>query len=212
MSAADTPTKRAVEWLRAAFRCLAVVSRAAGIAALLAVHADASAKESFGRFFFTPEERRMLNEMRDDDTEPEQPKPEPGQISVAPIVDVISFDGKVERSGGGGTTVWVNGRPVFTGNRTVEGIQIQSSRGTDAETRFVLPPSDAGETDFSLKVGQKIAVQSGKVLESYERRAREDSESVFAAEGAPDSEAEPVVDGKPEVGAPPGTPPTPAAN
>ena len=157
-------------------------ARYAGFAALLAVTADAPAEENFGRFFFTIEERRTLDDMRDDDIEPEIVNVQPGRTAVAPVVDVISFDGKVERSGGGGTTVWVNGRPVLTGNRTVEGIRIESSRGTNGETRFILPPSDAGETDFSLKVGQKIAVQSGKVLDSYEVRAAEDAESVFAAE------------------------------
>jgi hypothetical protein len=123
-------------------------------------------------------------------------------------VDVISFDGKVERSGSGGSTIWVNGRPVLTGNRTVEGIRIESSRGTNGETRFILPPSDAGETDFSLKVGQKIAVQSGKVLESYEVRAAEDAESVFARElpgdaAAPDGESPPGDAGDARAPAPP---------
>ena len=130
-----------------------------------------------------------MDEMRLDDIEPVQPIDTGPKAAVAPVVDVISFDGKVERSGGGGTTIWVNGRAVFTGDRTVEGIKIQSKRGTSAETRFVLPPSDAGETDFSLKVGQKIAVQSGKVLEPYEQRAAEDAESVFDEE--PTDEAEP---------------------
>jgi hypothetical protein len=129
------------------------------------------------------------------------------------VVDVISFDGKVERSGGGGSTVWVNGRPVYTGNRTVEGIRIQPSRGTNAETRFVLPPSDAGETDFSLKAGQKIAVQSGKVLDSYEVRAAEDAESIFAADEppAPDAATAPDGEGKPAVSPAPGAPVAPPA-
>ena len=166
-------------------------ARYAGFAALLAVTADAPAEENFGRLFFSIEERRTLDDMRNDDIEPEILRPQPGKTAVAPVVDVISFDGKVERSGGGGSTIWVNGRPVLTGNRTVEGIRIQSSRGTNGETRFILPPSDAGETEFSLKVGQKIAVQSGKVLDSYEVRAAEDAESVFARELPGDAAALP---------------------
>ncbi len=156
-------------------------ARYAGFALLLAVTADAPAEENFGRLFFSIEERQLLDDMRDDDIEPEIVKPQSGKTTVAPVVDVISFDGKVERSGGG-STIWINGRPVLTGNRTVEGIRIQSSPGTNGETRFILPPSDAGQTEFSLKVGQKIAVQSGKVLDSYEVRAAEDAESVFARE------------------------------
>ncbi len=163
-------------------QCILAFARCAGIAALLAVYADAPAKESFGRLFFSTEERRTLDDMRDNDIEPQQVQPTPGKAVVAPVVDVISFDGKVERSGRGGSTIWVNGRPVLTGNRTVEGIRVQSSRGTNGETRFILPPSDIGETDFSLKVGEKISVQSGKILDSYEVRAAEDAESVFASE------------------------------
>lgn len=169
--------------------CLATLARCAGIVAMLSVFADASAQQNFGRLFFDAEERRMLDEMRNDDVEPEVVMVTPGEPSVAPVVDVISFDGKVERSGGGGATIWVNGRPVLTGNRTVEGISIDSSRGTSGETRFVLPPSDTGETNFSLKVGQKIGVQSGKLLEPYESRAAEDAKSVFAAETPPESDA-----------------------
>ncbi len=165
-------------------------ARYAGFAALLAVTADAPAEENFGRLFFSIEDRRTLDDMRDDDIEPEIVKPQSGKTTVTSVVDVISFDGKVERSGGG-STIWVNGRPVLTGNRTVEGIRIQSSPGTNGETRFILPPTDAGETDFSLKVGQKIAVQSGKVLDAYEVRAAEDAESVFAQELPADAEANP---------------------
>lgn len=163
------------------------------VVALAGAWADVSgAEQKLGRLFFTEEERRILDERRADDFEPEQEAPEPGQTAVAPVVDVISFNGKVERSGGGGSTIWVNGRPVYTGNRTVEGIRIESGRGTNAETRFVLPPSDVGETEFSLKPGQKIAVQSGKVLDSYEARAAEGSESVFATKPGSGESAAPA--------------------
>ena len=172
------------------------IARYAGLAALLAVYVDLPAQDNYGRLFFSAEERRTLDDMRNDDIEPVQTV-EPGvKPTIAPVVDVISFDGKVERSGGGTTTIWVNGRPVLTGNMTVEGISVQSQRGTNAETRFVLPPSDTAPTDFSLKVGQKIAVQSGKVLESYENRAAEDAESVFAKE-QPGAEASPPGNAQP---------------
>lgn len=170
-------------------RNVLALARYASVAALLVVYADAPAEESFGRLFFSIEERRTLDDMRDDDIEPERVEPTRGEQMAAPLVDVISFDGKVERSAGGGSTIWVNGRPVLTGNRTLEGIRIQSSRGTNGVTRFILPPSEAGETDFSLKAGQKIAVQSGKKLDAYEARAAEDAESVFAKESPADAAA-----------------------
>ena len=173
------------------WRCVATLARCVGIAALLAVTVDAPAKEPLGRLFFSTEERRTLDEMRNDDVAPQAVQPTRGETVGFPAVDVISFDGKVERTGGGRSTIWVNGRPVLTGNTTVEGVRVQSSRGTNGETRFSLPPSDAGETEFSLKVGQKVSVQSGKVLDSYEIRAAEDARSVFAAEeaSAPDAGA-----------------------
>jgi len=151
---------------------------------LLVVYADASAgEETFGRLFFSAEERSTLDDLRDQavDDGPAPVANPNSQTAVAPIVDVISFDGKVERSAGG-TTVWVNGRAVVAASKTAEGISIETSPGTSGETRFSLPSSDAGMTEFSLKVGQKIAVQSGKVLDSYEARAAEDAQSVFARE------------------------------
>jgi hypothetical protein len=159
------------------------LARCAGIAALLAIYADAPAEEKFGRLFFSADERRVLDDLRDEPPQPVGPKKDPNdKTAVAPVVDVISFDGKVERSGGGGTTIWV--------------------------------PSDAGRTDFSLKVGQKIAVQSGKVLDSYEARAAEDAESVFAVEkpSAPDPAA--GSDDAPQEGPgpSPGAPKPPATN
>ena len=172
--------------------------RLLGMAALVFVCTDVAAEQGFGRLFFTPEERNTLNDMRNDDVEPQvAAKPVQGEV-VAPVVDVISFDGKVERSGSGGTTIWVNGRPVLAGNRTVEGISVQSGRGTNAETHFVLPPSDVGQTDFSLKVGEKIAVQSGKVLDAYEARAAENAQSVFAKELPSGSQAAPADEKAPQ--------------
>jgi hypothetical protein len=207
MSASAVERRFMSRWLPTAVSCnLLGIARCVGIAALLAVYAEASAQENYGRLFFSAEERRTLDDMRNDDLEPVQTVDPGVKTTVAPVVDVISFDGKVERSGGG-TTVWVNGRPVLTGNRTVEGISVHSQRGTSAETRFVLPPSDTAETDFSLKVGQKIAVQSGKVLDSYENRAAEDAESVFAIE-QPGDEATPPGDEKSPQG--PGSSVSPA--
>jgi hypothetical protein len=180
--------------------------QAAGIAILLFAYADTASAEQFGRWFFSEEERRTLDDMRDADVTIEIGETVPGPAVAAPVVDVISFDGKVERSDGG-STVWVNGRPVFTGNRTAEGIRVQPSRGTSGETRFVLPPSDTGTTDFSLKAGQKVAVQNGRKFEVYEARPGEDAENVLdeevPADPAAKSDAEEAAG---EVGAPAASP------
>jgi hypothetical protein len=165
----------------AAGRFLPLLAACACIAVLPGVCADAAAQESYGRLFFSADERHTMNDMRNDWVEP-PPVEVTGDTQAAPVVDVISFNGKVERSGSGSSTIWINGRPVLTGSRTIEGIRVEPGRGTSAETLFVLPPSGAGETNFSLKAGQKIAVQSGKVLDSYEVRAAQDAESVFATQ------------------------------
>ena len=177
-----TPARR----LRAGRLALAV-TQAVSVAVLMLANAENVGAESLGRLFFSVEERRTLDELRDVGAEPE-PAPTPsGEKPVAPVVDVISFDGKVERSGGG-STIWVNGRPVFTGNRTAEGIRVQSSRGTDGETRFALPQSDTGTTNFSLKAGQKIAVQNGRKFDAYELRPDEDAKSIFEDGASPDAD------------------------
>jgi hypothetical protein len=190
-----------VRGLQAGHRALAVV-QAAGLATLLLAWTNDAAADSLGRLFFSTEERRTLDELRDAGEEPKL-APTSGEKAVAPLVDVISFDGKVERSGGG-STIWVNGRPVYTGNRTAEGIRVRSSRGTDGETRFELPPSDSGTTQFSLKAGQKVAVQNGRKFDAYEARPGEDAESVLGDGGSADSAPAGADDGPPGKGAAPG--------
>jgi len=169
-------------------RILFAFARAAAMASLLFAHAEATAAESFGQLFFSVEERHLLDELRDTG---EDPAPAPTQSGTkapeAPMVGVISFDGKVERNGGG-STVWVNGRPVYTGSETVEGIGISARSGTSSETQFMLPRSDADAkpTEFSLKVGQKVAVQNGQKFDAYERRPGEDAETVFGQKSPAD--------------------------
>lgn len=161
-------------------------TRVAGLAILLVACGNTVADENLGRLFFSTLDRQKLDEDRDKGEPP--PPPGGGTPTKAgespPVVDVISFDGKVERSDGT-STVWVNGTPVFTGNRTVEGISVQSTRGTGGETRFVLPRSGSdansrkGPLPFTLKVGQKVAVQNGRKFDAYEARPGEDAESVI---------------------------------
>ena len=169
-------------------RVLIAFARTAAMAGLLLAHAEATAAESFAQLFFSVEERHVLDELRDAGEDPTLAPIQSGtKAPEAPMVGVISFDGKVERNGGG-STVWVNGRPVYTGSETVEGIGISSRSGTSSETQFMLPRSDADAkpTEFSLKVGQKVAVQNGQKFDAYERRPGEDAETVFGQESPAD--------------------------
>ena len=194
MIANEYPTRLAgnLNWFRMR-RIAGGFLRTVGIASLLFAYADITLAEGLGQLFFSTEERHILDERRDSGEGP-APVTLPGTDEPeAPMVGVISFDGKVERSGGG-STVWVNGRPVYTGSRTVEGIGIESSPGSSSETQVQLPRNDGDgkPTEFSLKVGQKVAVQNGQKFDAYERRPGEDAESVFEketpAEGTPPAE------------------------
>lgn len=186
-------------------------TRAAGLATLLVAGGDAVAEENFGRWFFSILDRQKLDEDRDKGEELAPVIVGPTETGAPPpVVDVISFDGKVERSDGT-STVWVNGRPVFTGNRTAEGISVHSSRGTGGEAQFVLPRSEtdttsrSGPPPFTLKVGQKVAVQNGRKFDAYEARPGEDAESVIgvteAVESAPEGEGDkPRIETNPSAG------------
>ena len=153
----------------------------AGLVAVLIVLSNAATAQSFGRLFFSVDERFTLNERREDDIRVEvKSDVTRKQTDDTPAVSEVSLDGKVQRSGGE-STIWVNGRPVLPGNRTPEGIRVAPTGGRGGETRFALPSGDG----FNLKVGQKIQVLSGKVLDSYEARAKEGAESVFASQPTP---------------------------
>lgn len=171
-----------------------------GVALVMLVCTESANADIFGRWFFSPEERRVLDDKRDTGETKREKKTDPDKATAPPpVVDVISFDGKVERSDGV-STVWVNGRPVYTGDRTAEGIRVQTSRGTQGETRFELPPSDAGTTEFSLKAGQKVAVQNGRKFDAYERRPGEDAESVLDGKEPEESVKSPESDDSSEEG------------
>ncbi|MDX1433042.1 MAG: hypothetical protein R3286_11410 [Gammaproteobacteria bacterium] len=176
--------------------------------AFLLAALPASAQE-FGRLFFSVDDRIQLDQRREDPQEPVvtvkrgEPKPE------APAVGEVTFNGHVQRSDGE-TTIWVNGRPVLPGNSTPEGISARPTGRGGGETRFELP-SGAG---FELKVGQKIKVVSGKVVESYETSAPEDAPAGFS--GLPEITAPPAPGTQESVpgqlpGSFPGTVPPPPA-
>ena len=183
---------------------------AAGVVGLLlGAGSAASAEERLDRLFFSPLERQALDEARNQPEEPVKSSGGPVREAAAPVVDVISFDGKVERSDGV-STHWVNGRAIYTGNRTAEGIQLESSRGTRGEATFVLPSSNGGSDSgtapppFKLKVGEKVAVQNGRKFDAYEDRPAEDAENVLQQSRPP--EAAPAPKGAATPAAPAASP------
>lgn len=188
------------------------------LAALLAMLVPQAQAQDFGRLFFSVEERLELSRMREEGVEIETPSNASTPQPKAPEVGEVIYNGRVQRSDGE-STIWVNGRPVLPGSATPEGIRARSTGRTGGEIRFELP-SGAG---FELKVGQKIKVVTGQVVESYEAKPEGDAAPGFSgtlpgAAPASTAQREPVPGAFPGVVPPPpgampraSSPPAPAA-
>jgi len=142
----------------------------AAAVAFAGVAPDAEAQR-LGRLFTTPEQRSTLDELRYQ-TQLERPEAEPEPKAVArveeeqpqePGVSRLTVNGIVRRSRGPGT-VWVNGALVERGGLTAEGLTVEDAGGANVHIRL---PS--GARTIALKPGQRIDVDSGAVLDSYEQ-------------------------------------------
>lgn len=152
---------------------------------LMACFAVAASSEELGRFFSTPGERAVLDEIRAnrDLTEP-APAPVTPEAPPAPVVEELSIEGLVIRSGGA-DAAWINGRPVLDGWTTREGVRVDaSSVGGSGRVKITLP-SGAGTID--LKPGQKIDVDTGVVVEGYQRSEADIGASAFGSTAMDDS-------------------------
>ncbi len=145
-----------------------------GVVAALAGPPEAHAQR-LGRLFTSPEQRATLDELRYQ-AQFTRPAPEPeAQPAVAaaqpepqaegPMISRLTVNGVVRQSGGRGS-VWVNGDEVRRGSVTREGIQVDPAGIGGRNVRVRLP---SGVESVELKPGQQIDVQSGAVLEPYER-------------------------------------------
>lgn len=145
------------------------------VAACMSVPHDADAQR-LGRLFSTPEERALLDELRRDRRIIE---PEPQSVvDIAPeipTVEQVTIDGVVLRSSGA-NSAWINGQPVSGGARTRDGVRVDASAAGGGQVKITLP---SGADTIDLKPGQKIDVNSGVVLEAYERADGSRGYSVF---------------------------------
>ncbi len=146
-----------------------IIGRQCTFGAFLALVSAASAvaeEQTFGRLFFTPEQRQQLDAGRLDAIANRNRPPPVKAIPVVPKAappQVVTLHGVVRRSDGE-TTVWVNGRAV-------------SSRFADADIHAGTIASDSVGFDIPgakrrvrLKVGQSVEAISGTVEEGYRRR------------------------------------------
>jgi hypothetical protein len=164
----------------------------------------ASAADGLGRLFLTPDQRAQLEvtRARRDQRQPAVAEPEPAAAAPVPQgPETVTYSGLVRRSDGK-STVWINGKPVDERSRMRGGgdINVLGMR-VDGAVSVAIP--QAART-ASLKVGQSLDVNSGRIAESYARSPPPPHPN--------DSNPNPSVDAaRPPIPAQAGTP-TPAAS
>ncbi len=121
------------------------------IIAFLPGHAACAGEESLGRLFFSPDERAMLDRMRQ----------KSGGATLS-ATEQITLNGIVRRSSGK-TTAWINQVPQHE-NETPQGVTIQQSPTSKPSAILLLPSGKK----VDLKAGQTFDAAKGKVREGYE--------------------------------------------
>ena len=157
---------------------------AAGCLLLVFAPAPDSHAQRIDRLFSTPEQRAVLDGMRDDPGLGGKPapaaaaaKPESEPAADAdpesmpdPVAPAVTINGVVLR-GGVQRVSWINGVAVDAGAAAPGGIRIDADRVPDGRFRVRLPD---GRSTIDLKPGQKAGVVKGRVLEAYERAPAQD--------------------------------------
>ena len=147
---------------------------AAGCLLLAFAPAPDSHAQRIDRLFSTPEQRAVLDGMRDDPGLGGKPapaaaaaKPEPAadadpESMPDPAAPAVTINGIVLR-GGVQRVSWINGVAVDAGAAAPGGIRIDAGRVPDGRFRVRLPD---GRSTIDLKPGQKAGVVKGRVLEA----------------------------------------------
>lgn len=119
--------------------------------AFLPGHAACAGAEPLGRLFFSPDERAMLDRMR-----------QKNSGSTVSATEQITLNGIVRRSSGK-TTAWINRVPQNE-NETPQGIAVQQGK-TSKPSAFLMLPSGR---QVQLKAGQTFDTTRGKIREGYQ--------------------------------------------
>lgn len=134
-----------------------------------AISADTTAAPSafntLGRLFFAPAQRAQLDVARAQRDRRGLAAAEVNQPELPQGPDVVTYSGLVRRNDGK-STVWINGKPITERTRNSD-INVTSVRG-DGSVSVAVPQV---ERSASLRVGQSMEVMSGRIEESYARRA-----------------------------------------
>jgi len=104
-----------------------------------------------GRLFFSPDERAMLDQLR-----------QKSGGSTLSATEQITLNGIVRRSSGK-TTTWINQLPQHE-NETPQGIAVRRGQAAKPSALLLLPSGK----QVNLKAGQTFDTTKGKVREGYE--------------------------------------------
>lgn len=119
--------------------------------AFLPGHAVCAGAEPLGRLFFSPDERAMLDRMR-----------QKSGGSTVSATEQITLNGIVRRSSGK-TTAWINQVPQHE-NETPQGIAVQQGKTSKPSALLLLPSG----RQVQLKAGQTFDTTKGKIREGYQ--------------------------------------------
>ena len=136
--------------------------------------------DDLGRLFTTPEERQMLEALRNQPPRPEAP-PEPLETEAPapepPPLQSVRVDGFVSRSRGN-NTVWINGTNSLTGDlgsHQVD-VNVRGIRGQTVPVRVQNSPVGVG-----LKPGQTFDPSDSRVVDLYQETDDAEAPSDSAA-------------------------------
>ena len=144
------------------------------LAILLCLPAAALAQtEAFGRVFFTPQDRTLLDDARRKKVREVPRAAAPRRVAVAPQPVAqperpsgnVTLNGIVRRSDGE-ATIWVNGVAMPADAQTGK---VQVAPNTSQSGVIRIPNADSAGS-VELKVGQKLDLSSGNVTERYTNR------------------------------------------
>ncbi|MGH8646266.1 MAG: hypothetical protein ACREX4_18120 [Gammaproteobacteria bacterium] len=142
--------------------------------------------DDLGRLFTTPDERQMLEALRNQPRRAEGP-PEPLEPEALapepPPVQSVRVDGFVTRSRGN-NTVWINGTNSLTGDLGSQqvDVNVRGIRGQTVPVRVQNSPVGVG-----LKPGQTYSPEGARVVDLYQETndAEAPSDNAPPASGSP---------------------------
>jgi hypothetical protein len=165
------------------------MSRLIALLVLAALASPCVGEEApLGRLFLSPEQRVVLDNARRNRIRAEALAAAADKKPKIPPARSVTINGIVSRSDGE-SIVWVNGQP--TEGETEDGLRVTVSPGS--QSSIVVREPEKGRK-VRLKVGQRADLLTGRIEESYERKA----EAPRPAASAPETTPLPAEDTKTE--------------